>query len=94
MVGVVATGQDGLEREHNQPSEMKNKAQNSNSRQVRERGLKTRNEVTQEVGDTFVANLRAEAPQAAEGIMLVEVISLCGERYRPLAEPGYRRAGR
>jgi putative transposase len=86
MVGVLATGQDGLEREHNQPPDMKNKAQKS----IRNQG---HSELAREIAGSFQEVMRAAMRHAAERMMIEEVTRLCGECYRPTAGAPYRRAG-
>jgi putative transposase len=49
--------------------------------------------VPPEAGNSFTIYLRSIVRQAAEEMMLEEVVRLCGERYRPEAEAEYRRAG-
>jgi transposase-like protein len=83
MVGVLATGQDGLEREHNQPSDMSNKAQ----KQGREQ------QASRVVAESFESFIRGIMKQKCEEMMLEEVVLLCGQRYRPIEGAKAKRAG-
>jgi putative transposase len=94
MVGVLATGQDGLEREHNQPSDMKNKAQKNRKNQaITAANSADSANLAQEVSSGFQQMIRSAVRGAAEALMVEEVVKLCGELYRPVKGSGYRRAG-
>ena len=86
MVGAPTTGWGGLEREHNPPSDMKNRASKQTEEQAED-------EVQQIIALSFEEFTRDAVRRAAWGIMMEEVEALCGPRYRPTRGSAHRRAG-
>lgn len=92
MVSRLQAGTE-LKSKHNQPSDMRRKAQKEFGIQAGNAGKNKKNSTRAEVESSFWEMMRGAMRRAAEELMAEEVLRLCGERYRPASKRQYKRAG-